>query len=137
MNSGFDVWPDITLDLAGLDALAKDPLFSKGAGPTSVFSFGCNPGIASHFVRHGLTAATGIEDTREAAKAFGLRAVSFNERDTQWGVPGSAGEAKLISTQLDVLYNTWSPGNYLVETGESTVLYAGCPEEVPRLVAHC
>ena len=129
MNSGFDVWPDITLDLAGLDALAKDPAFSKGAGPTSVFSFGCNPGIASHFVRHGLFAATGLSDTRAAAKEFGLRAVSFNERDTQWPVRGSKGEAHLASTQLDVLYNTWSPGNYIVETAESTILYAGCPEQ--------
>ena len=32
--------------------------------------------------------------------------------------------------QLDVLYNTWSPGNYIVETAESTILYAGCPEEL-------
>jgi hypothetical protein len=130
MNSGFDVWPDVTLDLEGLDAMMKDPAFSKGTGTTCVFSFGCNPGIASHFVRHGLTAATGIEDVREAARAFGLRSISFNERDTQWPLPGSAGEKTFISTQLDVLYNTWSPGNYIVETAESTILYAGCPEEV-------
>lgn len=111
----------------------KDPMFSKGTGMTSVFSFGCNPGIASHFVRHGLTAATGLEDTRAAAKAFGLRAVSFNERDTQWGKPGSEGEKLLLSTQCDVLYNTWSPGNYIVETAESTILYAGCPEEAKTI----
>lgn len=100
MNSGFDVWPDITLDLAGLDALAKDEAFTKNNGRTSVFSFGCNPGIASHFVRHGLTVATGISDTRLAAKAFGLRAVSFNERDTQWPIRGSAGEKLLKETQV-------------------------------------
>lgn len=75
----------------------------------------------------------GIEDAREAAKVFGLRAVSFNERDTQWPVEGSEGEKKLISTQLDVLYNTWSPGNYIVETAESTILYAGCPEEAKEI----
>lgn len=133
LNSGFDVWPDITLDLDLMDGMVKDPAFSKGKGLTSVFSFGCNPGIASHFVRHGLYAATGIEDVNEAAKAFGLRSVSFNERDTQWGKPGSEGEKTLISTQLDVLYNTWSPGNYIVETNESTILYWGCPEEAKTI----
>ena len=133
MNSGFDVWPDITLDLDLMTLMAKDPIFAKGSGPTCVFSFGCNPGIASHFVRHGLFAATGIADTREAAKAFGLKSISFNERDTQWPLPGSKGEAHFLSTQLDVLYNTWSPGNYIVETGESTILYAGCPEEAKAL----
>jgi hypothetical protein len=84
-------------------------------------------------VRHGLFAATGIADTKEAAKAFGLRSISFNERDTQWPLPGSAGEATFKKTQLDVLYNTWSPGNYIVETGESTILYAGCPEEAKAI----
>jgi homospermidine synthase len=133
MNSGFDVWPDITLDLDLMTLMAKDPIFAKGSGPTCVFSFGCNPGIASHFVRHGLFAATGIADTREAAKAFGLKSISFNERDTQWPLPGSKGEAHFLSTQLDVLYNTWSPGNYIVETGESTILYAGCPEEAKEI----
>jgi len=128
LNSGFDVWPDVTLDLAGLDELQADPAFSKGAGKTCIFSFGCNPGIASHFVRHALTAATGIEDAREAAKAFGLASISFFERDTQWPAPGTKGEALFKSTQCDVLYNTWSPGNYIVETAESTILYAGCPE---------
>jgi homospermidine synthase len=129
MNSGFDVWPDITLDLDLMQNIFKDAVYSKGKGPTCVFSFGCNPGIASHFVRHGLFMATGLEDTRAAAKAFGLTSISFNERDTQWPAPGSAGEKLFNSTQLDVLYNTWSPGNYIVETGESTILYAGCPEE--------
>jgi hypothetical protein len=133
LNSGFDVWPDVTLDLGGIDEMMEDPVFSRGKGLTCVFSFGCNPGIASHFVRHGLFAATGIEDAREAARAFGLRAVSFNERDTQWAVHGSPGEATLLSTQLDVLYNTWSPGNYIVETAESTILYAGCPEEAKEI----
>ena len=133
LNSGFDVWPDITLDLDLMDGMVKDPVFSKGKGLTCVFSFGCNPGIASHFVRHGLYAATGIEDVNEAAKAFGLRSVSFNERDTQWGKPGSEGEKTLINTQLDVLYNTWSPGNYIVETNESTILYWGCPEEAKTI----
>ena len=133
MNSGFDVWPDITLDLDLMNNIAKDAIYTKGTGPTSVFSFGCNPGIASHFVRHDLFAATGIEDTRAAAKAFGLKSISFNERDTQWPLPGSKGEATFLSTQLDVLYNTWSPGNYIVETGESTILYAGCPEEAKTI----
>ena len=135
LNSGFDVWSDVVLDLDLMDKMAKDEAFSKGSGSglTSIFSFGCNPGIASHFVRHGLTVATGIADAREAAKVFGLRSVSFNERDTQWGIPGSAGEKVLISTQLDVLYNTWSPGNYIVETAESTILYAGCPEEAKAI----
>jgi len=128
MNSGFDVWPDVTLDLAGLDDLQADPAYNVGKGPTCVFSFGCNPGIASHFVRHGLTVATGIEDTKVAAEAFGLTSISFFERDTQWPSPGTPGEALYNSTQLDVLYNTWSPGNYIVETAESTILYAGCPE---------
>lgn len=32
-----------------------------------------------------------------------------------------------------MLYNTWSPGNYIVETGESTILYAGCPEEAKTI----
>lgn len=129
MNSGFDVWADITLDLDMMQNIFKDPLYTKGTGITNVFSFGCNPGIASHFVRHGLFAATGLEDTRAAAKAFGLTSISFNERDTQWPKRGSKGEAHFLATQLDVLYNTWSPGNYIVETGESTILYAGCPEE--------
>lgn len=39
-----------------------------------------------------------------------------------------AGDKLIGSTQLDVCYNTWSPGNYIVETAESTILYAGCPE---------
>ena len=129
LNSGFDVWSDVVLDLDLMEKMAKAPEFSKGSGLTSIFSFGCNPGIASHFVRHGLFVATGIPDAREAAKAFGLRSVSFNERDTQWALPASAGEKTLTSTMLDVLYNTWSPGNYIVETAESTILYAGCPEE--------
>lgn len=134
LNSGFDVWADVELVLDLMDAMAKDAAFGKGAGPTSVFSFGCNPGIASHFVRHGLFLATGIADAREAAKAFGLRSVSFNERDTQWAAPGTAGEKALESTQLDVLYNTWSPGNYIVETAESMILYTGTPEEVKEKV---
>jgi homospermidine synthase len=135
LNSGFDVWHDVVLDLDLLEKMTQDPFFSKGSGSglTNVFSFGCNPGIASHFVRHGLYVATGIADAREAAKAFGLKSVSFNERDTQWAIPGTEGEKTLISTQLDVLYNTWSPGNYIVETAESTVLYAGCPEEVKEI----
>lgn len=133
MNSGFDVWADVTLDLDMMQNIFKDAVYSKGKGPTCVFSFGCNPGIASHFVRHGLFAATGIEDTKAAAKAFGLTSISFNERDTQWPLPGSAGEKKFLETQLDVLYNTWSPGNYIVETGESTILYAGCPEEAKTI----
>ena len=133
LNSGFDVWPDVTLDLAGIEALQKCGNYSAGVGRTSVFSFGCNPGIASHFVRHGLFAATGIEDTRAAAAAFGLKSISFNERDTQWAKPGSAGEKTLSSTYCDVLYNTWSPGNYIVETAESTILYAGCPEEAKEI----
>jgi homospermidine synthase len=111
----------------------KDALYRKGSGSTCVFSFGCNPGIASHFVRHGLFAATGIEDTREAAKAFGLKSISFNERDTQWPKPGSKGEEELLRTQLDVLYCTWSPGNYIVECAESTILYAGCAEEAKEV----
>jgi len=59
--------------------------------------------------------------------------ISFNERDTQWPLPGSKGEEHFLKTQLDVLYNTWSPGNYIVETGESTILYAGCPEEAKTI----
>jgi hypothetical protein len=133
MNSGFDVWADVTLDLDMMNNVINDPLYTKGSGLTNVFSFGCNPGIASHFVRHGLTAATGIEDAREAAKAFGLRSISFNERDTQWPKAGSKGEAHFLATQLDVLYNTWSPGNYIVETGESTILYYGVPEEAKEV----
>lgn len=131
LNTGFDVWADLELDLALIEALQKDAFFGKGK--TSVFSFGCNPGIASHFVRHGLYIATGIADAREAARAFGLRAVSFNERDTQYAAPGTAGEAKLNALQLDELWNTWSPGNYLVETAESTVLFAGCSEEAAKM----
>ena len=137
LNSGFDVWADVELELDLLDAMTKDPLFSKGSGSgkTNVFSFGCNPGIASHFVRHGLFEATGIADAREAAKVFGLRSVSFNERDTQWAVPGSEGEKKLVSTQLDVLYNTWSPGNFIVETAESKVFYTNVPEECAEVLS--
>ena len=81
------MWPDVTLDLAGLDALQADPFFSKGKGLTSVFSFGCNPGVASHLLRHALFAATG-----KTAAEFGLTSVSFFERDTQYPIPGTAGE---------------------------------------------
>ena len=39
----------------------------------------------------------------------------------------------VIFLQLDILYNTWSPGNYIVETAESTILYFCCPEEVKEI----
>ena len=32
-----------------------------------------------------------------------------------------------------MLYNTWSPGNYIVETAESTILYFCCPEEMKTI----
>lgn len=36
-------------------------------------------------------------------------------------------------TQTRVLYNTWSPGNYIVETAESTALYPGIPKEAESI----
>ena len=133
--AGFDVWPDVELDLNLLDDLKKHASFKAGAGRTCVFSFGCNPGIASHFVRHGLRAVTGCTDMKAAAAAFGLRAIIFAERDTQWPVRGSKEEKLIEDTQTTVLYNTWSPGNYIVETVESTILYAGCPPEATKINA--
>ena len=135
LNTGFDVWPDVELDLNLLDGLRAHAAFKAGAGRTCVFSFGCNPGIASHFVRHGLRAVTGCTDMKAAAAAFGLRSIIFAERDTQWPVRGSKEEAFIADTQTTVLYNTWSPGNYIVETVESTILYAGCPEAATKVSA--
>ena len=129
------MWPDVELDLNLLDDLKKHASFKAGAGRTCVFSFGCNPGIASHFVRHGLRAVTGCTDMKAAAAAFGLRAIIFAERDTQWPVRGSKEEKLIEDTQTTVLYNTWSPGNYIVETVESTILYAGCPPEATKINA--
>jgi homospermidine synthase len=131
-NTGFDSWPDTELDLEGLDALKKHADFTTprndGTGSqTCVFSFGCNPGIASHFVRHGLAQATGEADAGKAAELFDLKSIVFEERDTQWSVLGTKEEEHLKSTLTSVLYNTWSPGNYLVETEESTLLYPGIP----------
>jgi hypothetical protein len=125
----------VELDLNLLDDLKKHASFKAGAGRTCVFSFGCNPGIASHFVRHGLRAVTGCTDMKAAAAAFGLRAIIFAERDTQWPVRGSKEEKLIEDTQTTVLYNTWSPGNYIVETVESTILYAGCPPEATKINA--
>lgn len=105
-NTGFDCWPDVELDLEALEGLKTHADFSapgKTKARTSVFSFGCNPGIASHFVRYGLFAATGIADAGKAAEAFDLKSIVFEERDTQWGIPGSAGEAELEATKTKIL----------------------------------
>ena len=51
-------------------------------------------------MRHALKVATGLDDTRAAAKEFGLKSVSFNEIDTQWGIRGSAGEKLLKDTMV-------------------------------------
>jgi len=71
----------VELDLAALDELKKHPKFSApgsgSAAPTAVFSFGCNPGLVSHTVQHGLWAATGIADVAKAAEAFKLRSAIF------------------------------------------------------------
>jgi homospermidine synthase len=83
INSGFDCWGDVELDLENLvsqagarfislpagvtcaccplqDLLKKDSAFSAGKGPTAVFSMGMNPGVVNHFVRYGLQARRGV-----------------------------------------------------------------------------
>ena len=45
INSGFDAWGDVELELEGLDLLKADPLISAGKGPTTVFSMGSEWGV--------------------------------------------------------------------------------------------
>lgn len=135
LNSAFDVWGDMELDLNLLDNIRKDPLYSAGSGLTAVFGMGMNPGIVNHFVAHGLKLATGLADVGAAAEEFGLSSIIFSERDNQWPRAGSASEKLVLETQEEVLYCTWSPGNYLVETKESKLLYPGLPKEAGELLS--
>lgn len=50
-------------------------------------------------------------------------------------IAGSEAEAQLAATQLEVLYNTWSPQNFSVETAESKLLWPGLPEEAAEIMA--
>eukprot|EP00667_Euglena_gracilis_P005281 EG_transcript_5317 len=134
-NTAFDMWADQELDLDCIDNLRRAEVFSPGVGPTTVFAMGMNPGIVNHFVSHGLKCATGLTNPREAARAFQLRAIIFSERDTQRPIAGSEAEAQLAATQLEVLYNTWSPQNFSVETAESKLLWPGLPEEAAEIMA--
>lgn len=133
--TAFDVWADLELDLMAIDNMRSDPVFSKGSGPTSVFGMGMNPGIVNHFVAHGLKAATGLDDVAAASEEFGLSSYIFSERDNQWPKAGSAAEKLVTETQEDVLYCSWSPNNYLVETRECKLLYPGMPKEASEMMS--
>jgi homospermidine synthase len=133
-NTGYDVWGDQVLDLEGLDNMSKDPVFEgNGTGKTSIFGFGMNPGLVNHFITHGLKLATGITDPLAASAEFGLKGVIFSERDTQWAQAGTEAEAYLKANQQNILFNTWSPGNFVVETKESTLLWPGMPNAVKEV----
>lgn len=129
VNTGFDTWADQDLTMSDLVDLTKLPHFTPGCGPTSVLSCGFNPGVISHFVAHGLRMATGIEDTKKAAVAFGLSSITLIERDSQLPREGSEGEKLINRTYQDVCYCTWSPGNYVVECAESPIWFECMPAE--------
>lgn len=135
LNTGFDTWADQELDMSLVEGLTKHPDYVQGSGTTSVFSCGFNPGVISHFVAHGLTAATGIQDTKKASAEFGLCSISLIERDSQAPKIGSEQEKFIKSTYQDVCYNTWSPGNYVVECAESPIWFECMPKEAGKYKA--
>lgn len=99
-NSGFDCWPDVELDLEALDELKKHSDFNGSSGRTSIFSFGMNPGVVSHFVSYGLAQATGIEDVGKAAEAFGLRSAIFTGEWASGMCCGSANAPRSMPSPL-------------------------------------
>jgi len=96
---------------------------------------GMNPGVVNHFISHGLRMATGIADPRAAAKAFGLKAIVFSERDNQRPARGTKAAKQVDDSFLEVIHNTWSPVNYSVETAECKLLWPGMPTEAKETVA--
>lgn len=122
---GYEASPTTSVEQTTNYSLRHQALLRAKAGrPTAVVAHGANPGLVSHFVKHGLlqfAEQRGVCASSWAAlsQRLGIKVIQIAERDTQVAATQFAGAA---------FANTWSVDGFMSEAMQRAELGFGSHE---------